>query len=209
MKILSLLLCAALILSGCGASMGEVTAAAFAVETTSAITSDAATAQEEATIFSNRDLDASYSESESIVITLNGNEIVCDNDTVKISGNTAAIPKEGTYLLSGTLKDGFILVDGSKTDIIQLVLNGVSIHSDQSALIYVRQADKVFVTLADGSENRLSNGGTFTPDGDTNIDAVIFSREDLTINGSGTLSIISPIGHGIVSKDSLRITGGT
>lgn len=159
--------------------------------------------------FSARDFEVGYDETESAVIQLNGTSAVCDSDAVKISGSTVTILDEGTYILSGTLEDGRIVVDAEKTDKTQLVLNGVSIHCETSAPIYVLQADKVFITLAEGTENTLSNGGTFTAIDDNNIDAVIFSKDDLTLNGSGSLTIASSAGHGIVSKDSLTITSGT
>ncbi len=70
----------------------------------------------------------------------------------------------------------------------------------------MEQADKVFITLADGSTNKIVSN-SFTGNEDTNIDGAIFSREDLTLNGSGTLKITSAA-HGIVSKDDLVLTGG-
>lgn len=150
-----------------------------------------------------------YEESESVSITLNGSSADCSSDAVLISGSTVTITEEGTYILSGTLDDGMIIVDTEKTDKTQLVLNEVSIHSETSAAIYILQSDKVFITTASGTTNTLSNGGSFTAIDENNIDAVIFSKEDVTLNGSGTLSITSPAGHGIVSKDSLRITSGS
>ena len=207
-KVVGLLLWAALLLTGCASGAGTV-ATVSVVEPSAAAAAVTETAQaEKSGTFTNRDLDASYSESDSIAITLNGSSISCVSSNVAISGTTATIQKEGIYLLSGTLEDGSVIVDADKADKIQLVLNGVSIHSETSAPIYVRQADKVFVTLAAGTQNSLGSGGSFTADGDTNIDAVLFSRDDLTLNGSGLLSITSPGGHGIVSKDSLRLTGG-
>lgn len=208
-NVVGLLLCAALILTGCASKTGTV-ATASVVETSAAEAPVEETPQTgESGIFTDRDMDASYSESDSIAIVLNGNSISCNSGNVSVSGSTVTINKEGTYVLSGTLEDGSVIVDADKADKIQLVLNGVSIHSQTSAPIYVRQADKLFVTLAAETQNSLSNGGSFTADGDTNIDAVLFSRDDLTLNGSGLLSITSSGGHGIVSKDSLRIAGGS
>lgn len=212
-KVVTLLLCLSMVLTACSAASPEQTvilAVSSPAETVSvAQTSEKTEETAEVSVFTNRDLDASYSESDSIAIVLNGNDISCNSGNVTVSGSTATINKEGTYLLSGTLADGSIVVDAEKTDKIQLVLSGVSIHSEASAPIYVRQADKVFVTLAAGTQNSLSNGGSFAADGDTNIDSVIFSKDDLTLNGTGLLSITSPGGHGIVSKDSLRLTGGS
>ena len=206
-RVISLILCAAMALTACAATGADRTAVtvAQAVSTTGA-SSEAA---ESGDAFSSRDLDASYSETDSVAIVLKGTDISCSSEAVSISGSTVTIQKEGTYLLSGTLADGSIVVDADKTEKIQLVLNGASIHSETSAAIYVRQADKVFVTLAAGTQNSLSSGGSFTADGDTNIDSVIFSKDDLTLNGTGALTITSPGGHGVVSKDSLRITGGS
>ena len=211
--ITGLVLCACIVLTGCTAANVEntlATATALApTENVVALTETTVPEKTEDTIFSDRDRDASYSEADSISIVLKQNDISCDSDAVAISGTTVTIQKAGTYLVSGALEDGTIIVDAEKTDKIQLVLNGVSIHSDSFAPIYVRQADKVFVTLADGTENSLSNGGSFLSEEEVNVDGVIFSRDDLTLNGSGALTITSPGGHGIVSKDSLRITGGT
>ncbi|MGN1028029.1 MAG: carbohydrate-binding domain-containing protein [Faecousia sp.] len=209
--IISLLLCGALTLCGCGEAAQKTAAPAATGETAAVFTAVSEEAKEtaEITVFSDRDMDSSYSLKDSVSIALNGKEIVCDSSTVEVSGTTATIREAGTYLLSGVLEDGSIIVDGSETDKIQLVLNGVSVHSTSFAPVYVRQADKVFVTLAEGTENTLSGGGSFEADGEVNVDAVIFSREDLTLNGSGSLTITSPGGHGIVSKDSLRVTGGT
>lgn len=158
--------------------------------------------------FSNRDFEVGYDESESAIITLNGDSASCSSNAVQISGTTITIIDEGTYILSGTLNDGMIIVNSEKTDKTQLVLNGVTIHSETSAPIYILQSDKVFITTATDTVNTLSNGGSFTAIDENNIDAVIFSKEDLTLNGSGTLVVTSPAGHGIVSKDSLTITSG-
>lgn len=210
--IISLLLCTAITLGGCAGVSENTAATVSTTKTTTPISAAAETTQPESSenaVFTDRDLDASYSEADAIPIVFSGSGITCNSNAVEISGTTATIRKAGTYLLSGSMEDGSVIVDADKTDKIQLVLNGVSMHSQTSAPIYVRQADKVFVTLAAGTQNSLSNGGSFTADGDTNIDSVIFSKDDLTLNGTGQLTITSPGGHGIVSKDSLRITGGT
>jgi len=160
-------------------------------------------------LFSGRDLEVGYDETTSAAIKLNGNTAASGSNAVKVSGSTVAITDEGTYILSGTLNDGMIIVDADKADKVRLVLNNVKINSKTSAPIYIRQADKVFITLAPDSANTLSNGGTFAQTDENSIDAVIFSKDDLTLNGSGTLIINSPAGHGIVSKDELKLTGGT
>jgi len=160
-------------------------------------------------LFSDRDYKTDYNESESAQILLSGNTASCSSNAVKISGSTVTITDEGTYILSGTLDNGMIIVDSDKTDKTQIILNGVTVHSQTCAPIYILQSDKVFISTAAGTVNTLSNGGSFTAIDENNIDSVIFSKEDLTLNGTGTLVVTSPAGHGIVSKDSLVITGGT
>ena len=126
-----------------------------------------------------------------------------------IEGSRVILSSEGVYLLSGTLTDGQIVVNAGESDKVQLVLNGVDVTSATSAPIYALSADKVFLTLADGTENYLANGGEYVAIDENNIDAVLFSKTDLTLNGTGSLTIQSPAGHGVVSKDELVITGGS
>lgn len=102
-----------------------------------------------------------------------------------------------------------VTVDGEDSAKVQLVLDNVQIGCSTSAAIYVRNADKVFITTAPDSQNTLSNSGEYVAIDDNNIDSVIFSKADLTLNGSGTLTISAAAGHGIVSKDDLVLSGGT
>ena len=211
-----LALTAALLFSGCGArqqaaadTAGDSSSAA-PVQTASLSAAAAGTEETAASeLFSKRDLSGEYDASAAVSVVLTGAGAEADSDGVQIDGSTVTITAAGTYILTGTLENGSIIVDAGKEDKVQLVLSGVKVHSETFAAIYVRQADKVFVTLASDSVNALSNGGTFTLIDDNNVDAVIFSKDDLTLNGSGTLEISSPGGHGIVGKDEVTITGGT
>lgn len=166
-------------------------------------------AQSDADMFTSRDSATDYDKDNSILIWLDGDSATASSDSVQISGTTITITENTTHIISGTLDDGMIIVNAEDTAKLQLVLDGVSINSETSAPLYILEADKVFVTLADGTVNTLSNGGTFTAIDNNNIDSVIFSKQDITLNGSGTLHVLSPAGHGIVSKDDLVITGGT
>lgn len=145
-------------------------------------------------LFSDRDLEQSADLSEAQYLT------VSDSETLEIT-------EAGVYVLSGTAADCTVLVDADETAKVQLVLNGVSITNSDCPAIYVVSADKVFVTSA--GENTLSVTGSFRADGETNTDAVIFSKSDLVLNGTGTLNITSAQGNGITSKDDLKVTGGT
>ncbi len=160
-------------------------------------------------MFTERDGKTEYDESKAVTIKLNGTSAISSSNSVKISGSTVTITEEATYVISGTLTDGMIIVNAEDTAKLQIVLNGVDITSKTSAALYVLEADKVFVTLADGKANTLANGGSFTAIDENNIDAAVFSKQDLTFNGSGSLTVTSPAAHGIVCKDDLVFTGGT
>ena len=160
-------------------------------------------------MFTNRDLDATYDASAAAVVTLSGDKITSSSSAVGINGNQAILQQDGTYIFRGTLNDGMIVVNASETSKIQIVLDGVDITSKTYAAIYVIEADKVVVTLAEGSDNKLSSGESFTQLDSNNVDATVFSKADLTFNGAGKLHIESPAAHGIVSKDDLVFAGGT
>lgn len=197
-------------LAGCsGSASSAASVSSSASSSASGTTAAENTSASDSELFTDRDLDASYDESECVLIELNGSTATASSDSVQISGSTVTITEEATYLVSGTLDDGMLVVDAPDSAKLQIVLNGVTINSSTCAPIYILEADKVFLTLADGTENTLSNGGTFTAIDDNNIDGVIFSKQDLTLNGSGSLTVTSPAGHGIVCKDDLVITGGS
>lgn len=122
-------------------------------------------------------------------------------------GSDISITTAGVYILSGSAKNATICVEADKEDRVQLVLNGLEVVNDDSPVIYVKCADKVFITTAENSENTLSVTGTFTADGTTNTDAVIFSKDDLVLNGLGSLTIESS-DNGISGKDGIKLTGG-
>ena len=161
-----------------------------------------------ADMFTERDLAGTYEESGAVYVTLSDDGITGETDGVVIDGQTVTITEEGTYIFSGTLSEGQIVVDADDAK-VQIVLDNVDITCATNAAVYVKSADKVFVTLAEGSQNTLRNTDEYVAIDDNNIDAVIFSKSDLTLNGTGSLTIVSAEGHGIVSKDDLKITGGT
>lgn len=212
-KLLALLLVSVLIFTGCGKnsstdendSDNSTNNASDDIET-GTVTS---TVIDEADMFTDRDFETDYDKSKSISIKLNGSSASCDSDAVKISGTTITLSEEATYMFSGTLDDGMIVVNADEKAKLQIVLDNASITSSTSAALYILEADKVFVTLADGTSNTLANGGTFTAIDDNNIDGAVFSKQDLTFNGSGSLTVTSPADHGIVCKDDLVFTGGT
>ena len=160
-------------------------------------------------MFTKRDLAGTYDESEAVKITLSGKTAACNSSNVQIEDEVVTIKAAGVYVLSGTLTDGTIVVDAGDDDKVKLVLDGVSITAADYAAIYAKNADKVFVTLAEGAENSLTVSGDYVQTDDNNVDAVIFAKCDLTLGGTGSLTVKDATGHGIVSKDDLVVTGGT
>ena len=144
--------------------------------------------------FTETEKDSSYSINGSTYVTLG-------NEDLKIS-------KAGTYILEGTL-NGSVIIEVSDNEDVQLVLSNVTINSGDFAGIYIIEGDEITITLAEGTVNTISDSGTYTQIDDNEVDALIYSKADLIINGSGTLNLGSKYSHGIVSKDDLIITEGT
>lgn len=156
--------------------------------------------------FSKKDTDGSYSGGTKIVFADGGSSV--SGTGASANGADVTVTKAGTYIISGTA-DARLTVECGKEDKVQLVLNGVTLESSSGPAIYIKSADKVFITLASGSVNTLSDASSYDiVDGDTTLDAALFSREDLTLNGEGTLNVNGNFKHGIVSKDDLVIAGG-
>jgi len=146
-------------------------------------------------LFSNRDLKQEADLESAINIALE-------------SGKDVLIDKEGIYVLKGDVKNVTVRVEASKEEKVQIVLDGVRIINEASPAIYVKSADKIFITTTQSS-NYMEVSGAFIADEETNLDAVIFSKEDITFNGTGVLEITSIEGNAVSSKDDLKITGGT
>lgn len=181
-------------------------------EETTAGTSDNSTGSISVSVedmFSDRDMEIGYDEQSAINIKLENDSVSCDDSGVAIDGTVVTISKEGVYVLSGTLSEGQIIVDTGDSDKVQLVLKNADITCKSSAAIYVKNADKVFITTAKDSENTLKTTGEFVNIDDNNIDGVIFAKADITLNGAGTLNIDCSLAHGIVCKDDLKLTSGT
>lgn len=156
--------------------------------------------------YSKRDMDASFDESSATKITLSGDSASVSGSGAAAEGSTVTISTAGTYIVSGNLADGSITVTTSENDKIQIVLNGVKIACSSGPAIDVQSADKCFITLAEGTQNSLSDGSVFTSE---DANACIYATCDLTINGSGSLDVSGNYRHGVFSKDDLVVYGGS
>ena len=205
--------CAAVSTDAENSAASEQAAAASASDVEYASFEEVAAAFDESALdlgYSKRDLDASYDASSATVITLSGDSASVQGAGAQASAAGAVISSAGTYIVSGELTDGQLLVDAGDDDKVQLVLAGATIHNEDGPAIYVRNADKCFVTLDAGTENGLSDGSSYTLEDDSDEPyATLFSRCDLTLNGDGTLNVISAYRHAVCSKDDLVVVSGT
>ncbi|MEI3061459.1 MAG: carbohydrate-binding domain-containing protein [Oscillospiraceae bacterium] len=195
-KALSIAVSAAMLfsLSACGSNE---TIAETPSPTATELQASVETAAVDSSMFTKRDSSTDYDEAAAQYIDL-------DAQTGDIT-----LTEAGDYVLSGTLTDGSVIINAPEDAKLHLILNGAHIASQSAAALYVISADKVFVTLTDGSENGISAAGDSAEDDYANVDAAIFARCDISFNGSGSLSVSSAKGRGIVSKDDLVFTGGS
>ena len=156
--------------------------------------------------YSKRDMDASFDESSATKITLSGDSASVSGSGAAAEGSTVTISTAGTYIVSGNLTDGSITVTTSENDKVQIVLNSVKIACSSGPAIDVQSADTCFITLAEGTQNSLSDGSAFASE---DANACIYATCDLTINGSGSLDVSGNYRHGVFSKDDLVVYGGS
>ena len=158
--------------------------------------------------FTDRELAGTWETKNAVSIAGHGNTCEISGKGAALDGTTLTIADEGVYILSGEFIDMLIVVAAGDKDKVQIVLDGAVITSSTGPAIYVKNADKVFITAAEGTENLLADGTDYdVSDGETALDAALFSKADLCLNGAGRLTIQGSFKHGVVSKDDLIITG--
>jgi len=161
--------------------------------------------------YDEEDLDATWDENAATKIICSDTQVTVDGDGATEANGIITISKAGTYVFSGTLADGQICVEAGKEEMVHIVLNGITISSSTSAAINGVQSEKIILTLADGTTNEVSDASEYQyADADTDEpNAAIFSKDDIAINGSGSLKVTGNYQDGIRSKDDLIIVSGT
>ncbi|MCI8331856.1 MAG: carbohydrate-binding domain-containing protein [Clostridiales bacterium] len=161
-------------------------------------------------MFTKNDLNASWDTSNATKIALSDHGSTISGNGAYENGGTLYIVYAGKYVISGELSNGKIIIEADGDDKIWLLFDGVSIHCEDDAAIRIEQADKIFLTLKKGTQNTVSSGAVYRSDAiESGIDGTIYARDDLTINGNGSLNVTAKYQHGIVCNDDLVITGGT
>lgn len=159
--------------------------------------------------YSDRDKDASYDEAAATKIALAGQGATVSGEGTAVEGTAVTITAAGTYVVAGELMAGSLVVNAGDQDKVQIVLDGASIRNEAGPALNIQQADKVFVTLAAGSQNTLADGASYElAEGEDEPNAALYSKADLTINGTGALTVEGNYRHGVNSKDDLVVTGG-
>ena len=130
--------------------------------------------------------------------SINLTNLTYEGEGVEITDNQIKITAGGDFTLTGTLDNGNITI--STKEKVKLRLSGAKITSNSNPCIFVEDADKAYITLADGTENYLI--------ADSSEDGAIYSKENLEIKGDGSLDIESKAGHGIKASDNLNIENG-
>ena len=211
-KVVVLLAVATLGIAGCGKGNDTAGTKSTSTETVTLSSSGHATVS---TVnltegkYSEEKLDASWDEKSAVKITLNGDSVTADDKNVEVDGRKVTITGAGTYVLSGTLSDGQIVVDSDDKDSVRLVLNGAEITCSNSSAIWVKAGDTI-ITPADGTENTLTDGAEYTTDSeDDEPKAAVYAKDDLTFNGSGSLTVNGNYKNGIQCKDALKFVSGT
>ena len=160
--------------------------------------------------FTAGDLSPEYDISDANIITLSGGSAQVTGNGAYAYDGGVVISSTGVYVISGTLDDGSITVDADDAAKVWLYFNDVNITCQDNAALIIENADKVFLTLAEGRDSVLKSGSEYENSAaEAGIDGVIYARDDLTINGAGSLTISGGPAHGITANDDLVITGGT
>lgn len=146
-------------------------------------------------------------------ITLSGSGASVDGEGASAEGSVVTITSAGIYAVSGTLKDGRIIVNAPKEE-VTVALNGADITCSYSSPLYIYKAGTATVHLMEGTENALTDGAAYTYNDkyssatDEEPNACLYSKADLVIEGAGKLNVTANCDNGVTSKDTLQIYDG-
>ena len=207
-KVLALCLCCTFILSGCGSSDSDATETAEDSTVSDGSHATVCTVDLTEGKYSDEKLDSSWDAASATSITLADSASTASSDAVTIDGDIITITESGTYVVSGELSNGQLIIETPNKGDVKLVLNGVTINNNTSSAIYVKEG-KTVVVLADGTTNTFTDGESYVfEDGEDEPDATIFAKDDLSFNGNGTLIVTSNYKDAIKCKDDLKFISG-
>ncbi|MBR1523276.1 MAG: carbohydrate-binding domain-containing protein [Lachnospiraceae bacterium] len=174
-----------------------------------AIVDEDAESYEGTEYFTANDMNSSWDTDGAVLIDLMGDNATIEGNGAYFYDGDLYITGAGKYVIGG-VSYGSIIVDAYESSKVYILLDMVDINCKDDAAFKVEQADKVFLTLAEGSSNYFTSGEEYSEEALADgVTGAIFSHDDLTINGSGSLTVTAGYKHGIVGKDDVVITGGT
>lgn len=143
-------------------------------------------------------------------IVLNGTSITITGDGATADGTIATINTAGNYKITGTLSDGQLVVDTDDEETVRLIFNGIDVTNTTNAPVKINSSEKTIIILSENTVNYLTDSNNYIPENDEDeTNATLYSADDLTIYGEGTLIIDANYNEGITSKDGLIIKSGT
>ncbi|MDQ0850053.1 hypothetical protein QFZ65_001991 [Arthrobacter sp. B3I9] len=191
--------------AGTAASTGQAGATASGAQSAVTVAS-----VEEDTHFDSDDL--TWDAAKEVAVTLaDGGSTVAAGSTsnaVKVDGGTVTITAAGTYRLSGSLSDGQLVVAAGEEDVVRIILDGADLSSSTGSPFVVQSANEAIVYLEGGSTNTLTDAASYANQGTDAPNAALYSMADLTIAGTGSLTVTGKYNDGIVSKDGLVLAAG-
>ena len=138
-------------------------------------------------------------------IAASGDSIVVTGDGAVAENGKVTIRKAGTYLLSGTLEEGQLLVDAEEGAEIILIFDGFKISNSTDAPLLFESGSSITLVLKDGSKNAVTDLRSSAEENQ----AAIYTKSDLTISGNGTLDVTGTAEDAIHSKTNVTVQGGT
>lgn len=155
----------------------------------------------ESTTISGTSTTTSTSSTQTSVTTVSSSDITLNNTSITID-------QPGTYTIDGTISDGQIIVNVGEDQEVTLNLAGISVTNTTGTALYI-QSGKATINLVDGTTNTLTDGSSYSAQGDEDPNATLYAVEDLVITGNGILTVKANYNDAISTKDDLTIEGGS
>ena len=195
---------AAVLLAGCSASAATTTKSTTSTDDSAVTTTADHSAVTTSVSLDEEDTVETWDDSSAVKVTLNGSSASFTGTGISETGSVITISQGGTYVFSGSYA-GRIVVNTTSKETVRIILNGAEITSSYNSAIEVTKAEKVIITAAKGTENAVTDPDTYTLNSDSEPTACIFSKADLVINGSGSLTVNANYNDGVKSKDDLYV----
>ena len=149
-----------------------------------------------------------YNTGSATQITATNGEISIQGNGATTNGNKLDITAGGTYVLSGDFT-GQVTINASKQT-VTLVLNDATITNESGTAIYIQEVKRILIAAEPDTINKITDGKTYSANyGEEDVDAAIYSKDDLIFAGTGTIEVTGNYNHSIHGKDCIQLLSGT